>query len=359
MGCTDVDAVVIATPSATHTELALATLAAREAPVPREAGRHLRVGRRPARLACSLCRPGGRRRLQQAVPPGGDRGAASVGEGGARSHRFDPCDLRGADDRANDARLEASARDRRRRAARSRLAPRRCDPPSPRTRAPSRGLRAAIRAKRARRLFTPLRRRRVPGDDRLLLRAGAPRRHRARGRTRANLEHRPLRGHASGSGQTDVERILAPGACSRGAATTRGPLVPARATRVREPCSRRVDSRPDAGRRRREPSGRPRRRVARSVMRVLLVNDWTATGGGVERYVLDAAAGLRSAGDDVHLLAADTGDAADHADTIVKSSDRALRAVGHAGGQSVRRQGGSLAPCAPSGLTWHLSRCSR
>ena len=59
-------------------------------------------------------------------------------------------------------------------------------------------------------------------------------------------------------------------------------------------------------------------------MRVLLVNDWTATGGGVERYVLDAAAGLRSAGDDVHLLAADTGDAANHADTIVKSSDRAF-----------------------------------
>jgi glycosyltransferase involved in cell wall biosynthesis len=59
-------------------------------------------------------------------------------------------------------------------------------------------------------------------------------------------------------------------------------------------------------------------------MRVLLVNDWTATGGGVERYVLDMAAGLRSAGDDVHLLAADTGDAASHADTIVKSSDRAF-----------------------------------
>ena len=59
-------------------------------------------------------------------------------------------------------------------------------------------------------------------------------------------------------------------------------------------------------------------------MRVLLLNDWTGTGGGVERYVLDTAAGLRSAGDDVHLLAADTGDAADHADTLVRTSDRAL-----------------------------------
>ena len=48
------------------------------------------------------------------------------------------------------------------------------------------------------------------------------------------------------------------------------PSVPARAARVREPSSRRVDFRPDAGGRGREPSGRPRRRVARSVMRVLL-----------------------------------------------------------------------------------------
>jgi glycosyltransferase involved in cell wall biosynthesis len=57
-------------------------------------------------------------------------------------------------------------------------------------------------------------------------------------------------------------------------------------------------------------------------MRVLMVNDWTATGGGVERYVRDVLSGLRAAGDDVRLLAADVGDAGTVADTLVGTSDR-------------------------------------
>jgi glycosyltransferase involved in cell wall biosynthesis len=57
-------------------------------------------------------------------------------------------------------------------------------------------------------------------------------------------------------------------------------------------------------------------------MRVLLVNDWTETGGGVERYVVEVLEGLRAAGDDVRLLAADVGTASDVADTVVRTSDR-------------------------------------
>jgi glycosyltransferase involved in cell wall biosynthesis len=56
-------------------------------------------------------------------------------------------------------------------------------------------------------------------------------------------------------------------------------------------------------------------------MRVLLVNDWTPTGGGVERYVRDVLTGLRDAGDDVRLLAADVGDAPTVADELVETSD--------------------------------------
>ena len=94
-------------------------------------------------------------------------------------------------------------------------------------------------------------------------------------------------------------------------------------------------------------------------MRVLLLNDWTGTGGGVERYVLDTAASLRSAGDDVHLLAADTGDAADHADTIVKTSDRALaQSILQVVNPFAVREARSLLR-VPSGPTWHTSRCSR
>ena len=57
-------------------------------------------------------------------------------------------------------------------------------------------------------------------------------------------------------------------------------------------------------------------------MRVLLVNDWTETGGGVERHVLDVAAGLRGLGDDVRILAADVGAARELADDLVRTSDR-------------------------------------
>ena len=56
-------------------------------------------------------------------------------------------------------------------------------------------------------------------------------------------------------------------------------------------------------------------------MRVLLVNDWTTTGGGVERYVLDVAAGLRAAADDVRILAADVGEADEVADELAATSD--------------------------------------
>jgi glycosyltransferase involved in cell wall biosynthesis len=63
-------------------------------------------------------------------------------------------------------------------------------------------------------------------------------------------------------------------------------------------------------------------------MRVLLVNDWTETGGGVERHVLDVAAGLRGLGDEVRILAADVGAARDLADDLVTTSDRrAVQAV--------------------------------
>ena len=57
-------------------------------------------------------------------------------------------------------------------------------------------------------------------------------------------------------------------------------------------------------------------------MRVLLVNDWTETGGGVERYVSDVLAALRAAGDDVCLLAARAGDAPSVADELVRTSER-------------------------------------
>jgi glycosyltransferase involved in cell wall biosynthesis len=57
-------------------------------------------------------------------------------------------------------------------------------------------------------------------------------------------------------------------------------------------------------------------------MRVLLVNDWSATGGGAERYVLDVRDGLRAAGDEVRLLAADVGEGAAVADAVAATSDR-------------------------------------
>ncbi len=56
-------------------------------------------------------------------------------------------------------------------------------------------------------------------------------------------------------------------------------------------------------------------------MRTLLVNDWTETGGGVERYVTEMLAALRTAGDDVCLLAAGVGDASAAADELVRTSD--------------------------------------
>lgn len=57
-------------------------------------------------------------------------------------------------------------------------------------------------------------------------------------------------------------------------------------------------------------------------MRVLLVNDWTETGGGVERYVCDILGGLRAVGDEVRLLASDVGGAAAVADVLARTSDR-------------------------------------
>jgi glycosyltransferase involved in cell wall biosynthesis len=57
-------------------------------------------------------------------------------------------------------------------------------------------------------------------------------------------------------------------------------------------------------------------------MRVLLVNDWTTTGGGIERYMVDVAAGLRAAGDEVRILTADVGDAREFADELALTSDR-------------------------------------
>ncbi len=57
-------------------------------------------------------------------------------------------------------------------------------------------------------------------------------------------------------------------------------------------------------------------------MRALVVNDWTETGGGVERYVTQTVDALRAAGDDVRLLAARVGDATAHADELAATSNR-------------------------------------
>lgn len=57
-------------------------------------------------------------------------------------------------------------------------------------------------------------------------------------------------------------------------------------------------------------------------MRVLIVADWPALEGGVERYVKLLAGGLRQAGDEVLVLAGGAGGAAEYADVIAFASDR-------------------------------------
>jgi glycosyltransferase involved in cell wall biosynthesis len=57
-------------------------------------------------------------------------------------------------------------------------------------------------------------------------------------------------------------------------------------------------------------------------VRILIVNDWTHTGGGMERYLELVIDALRRGGDDVRLLAAAVGDGA-ASDYPVTTSDRA------------------------------------
>ena len=56
-------------------------------------------------------------------------------------------------------------------------------------------------------------------------------------------------------------------------------------------------------------------------MKVLVVNDWTSTGGGVERYLELVVELLRQRGDEVRLLAGAVGDGA-AAEYPVRTSDR-------------------------------------
>jgi glycosyltransferase involved in cell wall biosynthesis len=62
-------------------------------------------------------------------------------------------------------------------------------------------------------------------------------------------------------------------------------------------------------------------------MKVLVVNDWTETGGGIERYLELVIGKLRRSGDEVRLLAGAVGDGAT-AEYPVKTSDRLAAQAG-------------------------------
>ncbi len=59
-------------------------------------------------------------------------------------------------------------------------------------------------------------------------------------------------------------------------------------------------------------------------MRILFVNDWAGSGGGIESHISLVSQGLREAGDEVRLLTSGAGDGSQHADYVAYGAKRAL-----------------------------------
>ena len=185
------DAVVVATPSGTHSAIASAVLDAGahlylEKPIATDLDAAEALARRA--VAARRDRSGG---LQQAVPSRRAAGTASDRRGEAGADRRDRDDVRRAARPLVDARVEDLTRLRRRRAARPRIAPRRRDPHPAGTRARGGRRGAAVGQLRSRRRCSLLRCRCVPDHRRLLVRQATRRQADAAGRDGPDARARP------------------------------------------------------------------------------------------------------------------------------------------------------------------------